>query len=38
MLDILYPSTEPAWLSGRVSACESGGCGFDPQPGHTKRR
>ena len=30
-----YPG--PAqWLSGRASALWPGGCGFDPQPGHTK--
>ena len=38
VMTIPYTILIPAhWLSGRASALKRiGGCGFDPQPGHTK--
>ena len=34
----LWHPHRPRWFSGRVSAWGMEGCGFDPQPRHTKRR
>ena len=33
---LLLKHAPAQWLSGRASALWSGGCGFDPRPGHTK--